>query len=126
MLDENVRIELFHFLKRENYDVKLTPKGTTDIDVALLSKKEKRILVTNDSDFTNLELYTSYDLFAVIWLRISQSESDQLPVSLQKLLKEYKKEFAGKLFILLRDSWEVHDLGTHFDFSAIDIKKRYN
>lgn len=110
-IDENVRIELFRFLKRENYDVRLVSKGMADTEVAFISKTERRILVTNDSDFTNLELYTSHDLFAVIWLRIAQSEGDQLTLSFQKLLKEYKQEFAGKLFVLSKDSWEVYDLG---------------
>lgn len=48
LLDENVRIELYRFLKRKGNDVKILGKSVSDEQLAAVSKKEQRILVTND------------------------------------------------------------------------------
>lgn len=111
LIDENVRIELLRFLKKEGYDVKSPTKRAVDTKVAFISKREKRILVTNDSDFTDPELYSQDELFAVVWLRIPQSESSKLNVSFKRLLLEYKENYKGKLFLLKEDSWEEYSLG---------------
>lgn len=111
LIDENVRIELLRFLKKEGYDVKSPTKRVADTKIALTSKREKRILVTNDSDFTDPELYSQDEIFAVVWLQIPQSESSKLNVSFQRLLSEYKGNYKGKLFLLKEDSWEEYSLG---------------
>ena len=51
LVDENVRTELSRFLRIQGFDFKLAPKGASDKQLALISKTEKRILVTNDEDF---------------------------------------------------------------------------
>lgn len=110
LLDENVRIELFHFLSGEGYDIRISPKGITDQKVAFICKKEHLVLVTNDSDFTDPELYSRDELFAVVWLRIPQFDDNKLIHSFNKLLTEYKKDYEGKLFLLVDNSWEVYNL----------------
>lgn len=71
LLDENVRIELFRYLKHKEFNVKLAPKSTPDSRLANLSKREKLIIVTNDEDFTD---YLRGEVFCVVWLRIPQSD----------------------------------------------------
>ena len=106
LLDENVRHELFVFLKSKGWDVKFVPKGSTDREVARLSKKERRVLVTNDADFTLPELYSTDDLFALIWLRLPQADKEGLLATFVLLLDKVE-DFAGKVVILHRESWEV-------------------
>jgi len=106
LLDENVRIELFRFLTHKDFDVKLATKSVPDSQYASLSKKQSRILVTNDEDFTH---YTADEIFSVVWLRISQSDPDSLISSFEKLLKELKT-FKGKLVLLKEKSWEEFPL----------------
>ena len=89
----------------------LVPKGETDSRSAEISKSEKRVLITNDSDFSDLELYTQDSLFAVIWLRVPQSDKNGLLMSFHKLLSECKENFEGKLFMVEVDSWEMYPLG---------------
>lgn len=108
LIDENVRIELSLFLKREGYNVKTIPKGSSDTQVAFLSKSEKRILVTNDVDFTDPELYSSKNLYALIWLRIPQAEKEMLISSFHKLISEQQRNYSGKLICLQSDSWDVY------------------
>ena len=106
LLDENVRVELAGFLKQKRFDVKLAAKSVPDIHNASISKKQRRILVTNDEDFTH---YTSDEIFSVVWLRISQSDSHSLIASFEKLLNELKN-FKGKVIVLTAKGWEEFPL----------------
>ena len=107
LLDENVRIELFNFLKRKGIDVKLPPKSATDSFVASLSKREQRVLVTNDEDFCE---YSKDKVYSVVWLRLSQNDSEGLIKSFEKLLGSFKK-FPGRLVVLKRGKWGEFPLG---------------
>lgn len=106
LLDENVRIELYRYLNSEGFDVQYAPKSTKDSKIALISKQEKRILVTNDADFIEYEID---DIFSIVWLRIPQNEPKTLIFSFAKLLKEFK-DFKGKLVILIPNDWSVVNL----------------
>ena len=106
LLDENVRVELARFLKQKRFDVKLAAKSVPDSHHASISKKQRRILVTNDEDFTH---YTSDEIFSVVWLRISQSDSHSLIASFEKLLNELKN-FKGKVIVLTAKGWEEFPL----------------
>ena len=101
LLDENIKIKLFQFLRKSGFDVKLVSKGSSDKEVASISKAEKRILITNDDDFCE---YSQDELFAVIWLKIPQGDTEGLLRSFQKLLKEFK-DFSGQVIMLEQDKW---------------------
>ena len=107
LLDENVRIELYQFLKDKNFDVKLVPKGASDKIVAEISPKEGRVLVTNDEDFSE---YSKKQVFAVILLKVPQNDSKALLNSSAKLLKNLRN-FEGKIVILKPNRWEDFPLG---------------
>ena len=106
LLDENVRIELFRFLVHKDFDVTLATKSVPDSHHASISKKQSRILVTNDEDFT---YYTSDKIFSLVWLRIDQSDEQSLLNSFEKLLKE-QKTFKGKRIMLTEKGWEEFPL----------------
>lgn len=106
LLDENVRIELFRYLKAKSFTVKLLPKSTSDSKLANLSKVERFIIVTNDEDFTD---YSKNEIFSIIWLRVPQSDPQTLISSFEKLIKECKN-FAGKLITLIPDDWDESSL----------------
>ena len=107
LLDENVRIELFNFLKRRGIDVKLPPKSAPDSAVALLSKREQRVLVTNDEDFCEC---SKDEIYSVVWLRLPQNDSEGLVKSFEKLLASFKN-FSGRLVVLRRGKWDEFPLG---------------
>lgn len=106
LLDENVRIELYKLLESLGIDIKLSPKGTTDVKLAEISLKEKRIFVTNDQDFIE---YPKDKIFSVIWLKIPQNDPNELVSSFKKLLDE-NHLFNGRLIILEPGKWEVYPL----------------
>lgn len=102
LLDENVDYRLFRFLKSQKIDVKLAPKTLRDKDIAQLSFKDQRILVTNDEDFQG---YAEDEIYSVIWLRIPQNKPDPLIKSFEKILFECKN-FAGRIIILNESGWK--------------------
>ena len=73
LLDENVRKELFDFLKKSSYDIEQI-RGLTNGKVAALTLKEKRVLVTNDSDFSNREMYPRDKFFLLLFLSCRSQE----------------------------------------------------
>lgn len=111
LLDENVRIELFKFLQTRGLDAEFSPKGISDSQIASLSKKERKVLITNDADFAE---YSNDKVFAVVWLRIPQNDPQSLTSSFAKLIDELKN-FEGKLIILEKNKW------TNFPLT-IDVK----
>lgn len=106
LLDENVKIALAKFLKDHRFDIKFVPKGTTDSNLASISRKEKHILVTNDTDF---QWYTKNQIYSVILLNIPQNDSKSLISSFKNLLKEFNN-FPGRIVILEVNKWQDFSL----------------
>lgn len=110
LLDENVHRKLEHFLTSEGYDVCTVPKGAKNGILATKSKTEKRIFVTNDSDFS---VYPKESIFCVVWLRIPQYKPEALIALFTRLLKSVtNKDLAGTLVILKEGSYEIISLPT--------------
>lgn len=108
LLDENVRAELGKMLRARGFNLKLAAKGASDQFLASLAKKEKRVLVTNDMDFTDM---ASDKVFSVIWLRLPQNNSGLLLASFEKLILECKN-FRGRVIILEPSAWSSLPLPT--------------
>lgn len=108
LLDENVHRKLEYFFTSEGYDVCTIPKGAKNGVLAAKSKAEKRIFVTNDSDFS---VYPKESIFCVIWLRIPQYKPEALIASFTKMLKSIaNKDIGGTLIILREGSHEISAL----------------
>jgi len=102
-----VRIELDESLALQKIDIKRLPKGTPDAALATVSKRENRVLVTNDEDFC----FLSQDkVLSVVWLKIPQKELATLIPSFKKMLNECTV-FAKKLIILEPNDWKTFPLG---------------
>ena len=103
LLDENVKKVLLNFLEPEGYDVIFKPKGLSNGKLALFSKSEKRVFVTNDEDFTDPWIYPKDKIFSIVWLRIPQDKPKALLESFSILLKDKSKpeDFEGFLIELM-------------------------
>lgn len=105
--DENLDKRLEEFLKQQGINIVSKPKGLSNGKLAKFSKSEKRVLVTNDDDFTNSEHFPKEKIFSVVWSKIPQDKLEILLKSFSKLLKETKSEdFEGKLITLYEDRIE--------------------
>ena len=112
ILDENVKRRLCGFLESLRFDAKIAPKGVANGMLAALSKSEKRVLVTNDSDFADPVLFPREKVFSVVLLKIPQDEPEALLNAFKKLLKEKarSKDFEGYAVILNEETFEVSEL----------------
>lgn len=108
LLDENVRKELFPFLQKMELSVRIAPKGASDETLAQISIKEKRVIVTNDEDFSE---YPKNTVFSVVWLRIPQNDPKSLLTMFDKLLKECNN-FNGRFIVLNKNIWKDWPLPT--------------
>ncbi|KKQ75166.1 MAG: hypothetical protein US96_C0016G0020 [Candidatus Woesebacteria bacterium GW2011_GWB1_38_5b] len=86
LIDENVKRKLALSLKSKNFDIEIVTKAATDNQIALISKRDSRILITNDKDFGEC---TKQEIFSVILLRI---------------------DFEGNVIILNPNSWDSFEL----------------
>ena len=109
LLDENVKKELLKFLKSEGCDVTFKPKGLSNGKLAELSKFEKRVLVTNDFDFTESFSFSKEKVFSIVWLTIPQDKPEALLKSFSILLKDKSKpeDFEGYLITLKDGDFEA-------------------
>src|SRR3989338_3642422 len=103
LLDENVRQDLYHFLRSQHIDTRFVSKSASDRTIQEVSLREKRILVTNDNDFT---LCAKEEIFFVVWLRIPQHSALACIKAFQKLLED-RMDFAWKIIVLKPHTWEA-------------------
>ena len=106
LLDENVDRRLAKPLSKAGHNVKVVEKGTKNSALFLLAKKEKRILLTNDTEFSDDKLYPPDKTSGIILLRVFPDTFENQKKALLRLLGKFKEsEFSGRLVELGRD-WE--------------------
>ena len=107
--DENVKKRLENFLILKGFDVINSSKRSSDEKLASISKSDKRVLVTNDTHFSDSFLFPKEKIFSVVLLKIPQDKPDALLKSFSKLLKSKSKpeDFEGFLITLKEDKFEV-------------------
>jgi predicted nuclease of predicted toxin-antitoxin system len=106
LLDENVRAELDVFLNGKKCDVRRLPKGAPDRFLAAASREERRIIVTNDEDFS---MFREGTVFGVVLLRLPQHDAVGLVASFQRLLDECA-EWKGCRIVLGPHQWTATPL----------------
>lgn len=107
LLDENVKVELLRYLEQQGFDVVLKSRGTVNGKLGEFSKKEKRVLITNDRHFSDASLFPKEKIFSVIWLRnIPQNEPMLLISAFSKLL-ENPPDFDSNLIRLYPDKFDI-------------------
>jgi predicted nuclease of predicted toxin-antitoxin system len=108
LLDENVDVRIASFLKEEGFDTLLCPKGIQNGEVLALAKKEDRILLTNDKDFSNTDLYNPDNFHGIVVFRMHPPSYSNLKMVLEKLLTNFSPdEFARKLFIITHTGIQI-------------------
>lgn len=109
LLDENVRIELATLLSEREIDFVVAKKASGDKTLASISVAEKRIVVTNDIDFSKMR---KGDVFCVVWLRLPQNDPELLLKKFGQMLDDNSVRYADSLITLGRDKRRVSSLGT--------------
>ena len=108
MLDENVDTRIASFLKKKGFSVSISPKGIKDCTITTLAQKQRRILLTNDTDFADTLTFQPKKYYGIVIFRIHPPTFPKLSVSLEKLLNQLTpSKSAGKTFLLYEDGFTV-------------------
>ena len=109
LADENVKRRLGLWLKTQGHHVSTADKGVRNSHLFALAHKEKKILLTNDTDFLSTALYPPEKTFGRIVLRILPPTLEYQKTGLQILLAQFNQEhlFLGKLIELWNNDFEV-------------------
>lgn len=90
LADENIASSVVNQIKNSGFDIldlkKLKIRGLSDNEVILLANKEKRIILTHDSDFSNQNLLIKADL-GIIIIKLKNVKSEYVLKYLMPLLE---------------------------------------
>lgn len=90
LLDENVDIRVGIFLKKIGCGVINCPKGIADEKVVEIVKEKHAILLTNDKDFTNSDLYKPSKDWGIIVFRIHPPQCERLIYAINNFLNGFQ------------------------------------
>src|SRR3989338_9896611 len=106
LLDENIRKEIKDFLMVSGYNIASVPKGSSDIRIAKIAKLERRIILTHDSDFSNMLLYPPCEYSCIILIKIHPPIADIIITAMKNLFERLPESRIDKKFIILeRDNF---------------------
>lgn len=111
LLDENVRRELYSFLKKHHFNVKLCPKGLRNGAIAKFCLSEARTLVTNDDDFSRM---STKEIHSIIWLKIPQNDPEGLIKAFTQFLDSSPSNLKGSIITLLPSHHKTDRLAQTF------------
>ena len=100
--DENIPNSLIKAIRRKGYSVKDLKEdnlaGIDDFELISLAKKEKRIIITFDKDFTDLTRFPINEHQGVVVLRYKNKHADNVVPQFCYLLDSpIKKKFENSL-----------------------------
>jgi len=81
-VDENLPIEIVECLRQNKYDAFTVKEqgldGASDLNIAEVCKEEERIIVTLDTDFTDVRTYPPDDYSGIIVLRVKKQNRQHI------------------------------------------------
>ena len=107
-VDENLPVELAELLRNEGYDaitvIEQNLSGRSDSIVASVCKREKRIIITLDTDFADIREYPPAQYPGIIVLRIRKQDKRFILHLFKRVIRLFRKEKVDKrLWILEED-----------------------
>jgi len=109
LCDENLPSAVINFLEKRGCDVRRVKPSSPDSAIASQAKREKRIILTFDSDFANILVYPPQKFFGIIRVKIDPPFINIVINSLALIFRHFKtpKEFRGKLIIAEPEGFRV-------------------
>lgn len=86
LADENIPSALIRFIQSSGYDIRRVTPSLSDIAVASDAKKEGRVIISLDKDFSNRLLFSPSEL-TIVWIRIHPPFKDEIIEAFKKLLQ---------------------------------------
>ena len=109
LCDENLPNAVLALLVKEGHEIICPALGSPDSVVAAVAKKEKRILISFESDFGNILNYPPSEFFGIVRLNIHPPTITLVIGALRLVFQQFKeqKDFKGKLIIAEPASFRV-------------------
>ena len=108
LLDENIPKSVKKFIKSKNFKVEYALKGISDEKLASLARKQKRIIVSRDSDFLNTSLFPPRHYSGIIVFVIHPPKADKIVAAMTSLLSEVDN-FKGKVFTVYEKGFKINE-----------------
>ena len=104
-VDENLPFEVGNLLEENGYDALTLLEqglgGKPDSHIAEVCKKERRTLITLDTDFCDIRKYSPQDFYGLIVLRLKKQDKPYVLSVVNQLIKLLSKEsLQGFLWIV--------------------------
>lgn len=104
-IDENLPLEVANYLNSNGFVASKVFEenlsGTTDDVLANHCKTESRILITMDTDFADIRLFSPQQLPGIIVFRLKQQDRNSVLEAIQRILSYFSQEpLEGHLWIV--------------------------
>ena len=103
LTDENIGLEVAEFLRGMGHNVRSiteTSPGASDATVLAKAVREKRILITADTDFGELVYHAGERHAGVVLLRLDDERNANKIKVLKELLDSYADELSGNFVVV--------------------------
>jgi predicted nuclease of predicted toxin-antitoxin system len=114
LADVNVEKQIVDFLKERRMDIKWVAeinKQMSNGELMRLSKREKRILITNDKDFGEIVFLQRRLTAGIILFRIKSQDTNKKVKMLKTLLEVYFKKIKNHFVVITEDKIRFIPLG---------------
>jgi len=113
-MDENMPIEAAALLREADYDVKTVTeqnmRGSSDSDVISVCQEESRILITLDTDFTDIRKYPPEQTSGLIVLRLKRQDKPYVLKIFSRFVKMITHEpIEHRLWIIEEDRIRIRE-----------------
>lgn len=89
-IDENLPVEVANIFTENGYDAitvfKENLAGAPDSNISIVCQREKRTLVTFDTDFANIRMYPPQDYHGLIVLRLKNQDKSNVLTIIKRLI----------------------------------------
>ena len=104
-IDENLPVEVAALLREEGHETKTVQDqglgGKPDSDVGSACQRESLVLITLDTDFSDIRAYPPQDFPGLIVLRLRQQGKAHILEIIPRMMRMFSTEpLAGRLWIV--------------------------
>ena len=95
-IDENMPVEVAELLKQAGYDAITVSEqnliGTSDTNLAVVCQKEKRVIITLDTDFTDIRTYPPSNFSGIIVMRLNRQDEPHILEVFERVIRLFSQE----------------------------------
>lgn len=95
-IDENMPVEVAELLKQAGHDAITVSEqnliGISDTNLAVLCQKEKRIIITLDTDFTDIRTYPPSNFPGIIVMRLNRQDKPHILEVFGRVIRLFSQE----------------------------------